>query len=489
MAHARLAVASRHLVDLGLGRLHAGEVRSRDERRLAHEAGNGCMRALARGAAGAVGHRYEARPQRLEPPDRVPQRLLHLLRLGREELEGDIDVAVADQAAAALWAVSVHLGRALQLALAPHRPSAIAAFCGRRASHTETVRFAVPVMIGRRSSRVSTSSSPQSASHCPTCWVEKPRRSCANCSRRNSSSWGAKSTIEQASARRQHARRLAHGALRVAQEVQHLVHDRGADRLVGQRQIVDVALPHVGAPGLAAFELGARVGQHGRAQVDAEAAAIALAEQLEHAARAGAEVEEEIERAGAQRLRDHGLHVRLGHVQGADAVPFAGVGLEVGLSRLLALLAAGPRRAAGRGQASDRRGPRPRAPAAPAPRPRRPRPAGNTPSCLPARARPDPASASSFRCRLMRGWLCPRMPVRSLTLSSPDASSTSRRSRVGSAMAFRATTELCTGNCTHVSIPRKPKHIKISLYVKPLEWGRLGASASRVEEQFASRRT
>ncbi len=152
---------------------------------------------------------------------------------------------------------------------------------------------------------------------------------------------GSEIDDEQASPRRQHARRLAHGALRVAQEVQHLVHHRGADRLVGKRQIVDVALPHVRAPGSAAFELRARVGQHGRAQVDAEAAPIALAEELEHAPRSGAEVEEEIERARAQRLRDDGLHVRLGHVQGADAVPFAGVGLEVGLSRLLALLPQG----------------------------------------------------------------------------------------------------------------------------------------------------
>ncbi len=114
---------------------------------------------------------------------------------------------------------------------------------------------------------------------------------------------------QQAPARRQHARRLAHGALRIAQEVQHLVHDNGADALVGERQIVDVALAHMGAAGLAALELGAGVGQHGRAQVDAEAAAIAVAEQLQHAPRAGAEVDEQIERAGAQHLGHHGFHV------------------------------------------------------------------------------------------------------------------------------------------------------------------------------------
>ena len=51
---------------------------------------------------------------------------------------------------------------------------------------------------------------------------------------------------QQAAARRQHARRLAHGALRIAQEVQHLVHHHGVRGLVGERQIVDVALPHLG---------------------------------------------------------------------------------------------------------------------------------------------------------------------------------------------------------------------------------------------------
>ena len=126
---------------------------------------------------------------------------------------------------------------------------------------------------------------------------------------------------QQAPARRQHAGRLAHGALRVAQEVQHLVHDGRVRRLVGQRQIVDVALPHLGVPQLRAFELGAGIGQHGRAQVDAETPPIALAEQLEHAARAGAEIDEKLERSGSQRVRHGRLDVRLGHVQGADAVP------------------------------------------------------------------------------------------------------------------------------------------------------------------------
>src|SRR5262245_22963706 len=63
---------------------------------------------------------------------------------------------------------------------------------------------------------------------------------------------------------------------------------------------------------------------------------------------------------------------------------------------------------------------------------------------LPSGARSTkPTSASSFRCRLMRGWLWPRTRVRSLTLSSPCASSASTRSRVGSAMALSTLTHIC----------------------------------------------
>jgi hypothetical protein len=103
VAHARLLVALGDVVDLGLGRLHARQVCGGHERRLAHQARHGGVRALARRPARTVGHRHEARFQRLEPPDRRPQRLLHLLGLRWEELEGDVDVAVAEEPAAPLF--------------------------------------------------------------------------------------------------------------------------------------------------------------------------------------------------------------------------------------------------------------------------------------------------------------------------------------------------------------------------------------------------
>jgi len=76
-------------IDLGAAGADAGEMRRRLERRLAANAGHGRMGALARRAAGAVGHRDEARRQPFEPLDRLPELLLHLIRLGRKELEGD----------------------------------------------------------------------------------------------------------------------------------------------------------------------------------------------------------------------------------------------------------------------------------------------------------------------------------------------------------------------------------------------------------------
>ena len=68
------------------------------------------MRALAGRAVGAVGDRHEARRQRRQPLDRVPQRRLHLRIARREEFErhGDIDHALQ----ATLAALSARTGTA-----------------------------------------------------------------------------------------------------------------------------------------------------------------------------------------------------------------------------------------------------------------------------------------------------------------------------------------------------------------------------------------
>ena len=60
------------------------------------------VRALAGRAVSAVGHRHEARPQRRQPLDRLPQRLLHLLIAGRKELERHLHRPAAQRARAAV---------------------------------------------------------------------------------------------------------------------------------------------------------------------------------------------------------------------------------------------------------------------------------------------------------------------------------------------------------------------------------------------------
>ena len=99
VADAQIPIIADDVVELGLGRGDASQMRGRLQRALAQHARDGRVRALARRAAGAIGHRDIARTKRLEPPDRAPQRLLHRRRLGREELERDVDGAAPEDAA------------------------------------------------------------------------------------------------------------------------------------------------------------------------------------------------------------------------------------------------------------------------------------------------------------------------------------------------------------------------------------------------------
>jgi hypothetical protein len=91
VAHARLPVLARDRVDLVGRRPDAGQVRGRLQHRLGPDARHGRVRAVARRAAGAVGYRHEAGVERRQRLDRAPQALLHVGRLGREELEGDLE--------------------------------------------------------------------------------------------------------------------------------------------------------------------------------------------------------------------------------------------------------------------------------------------------------------------------------------------------------------------------------------------------------------
>ena len=97
---------------------------------------------------------------------------------------------------------------------------------------------------------------------------------------------------QQPPGRPQHPRRLLDGARAVVEEVQHLVDDDEIEGIARQRQIVDVALPDAAMTQAGAIEPRARHGQHVERKIEAEAAFDLGAEQLQHAAGAGAEIEQ-----------------------------------------------------------------------------------------------------------------------------------------------------------------------------------------------------
>src|SRR5262245_17994980 len=87
----------------------------------------------------------------------------------------------------------------------------------------------------------------------------------------------------------------------------------------------------------------------------------------------------------------------------------------------------------------------------------------------------SPASAISFRCRLMRGWLWPRIWVRSLTLSSPAAARSARMRRRVASPAARKLAKAWARDRPCGSSP----DIKICLYVF-LARARAGSAAGEV---------
>ena len=205
----------------------------------------------------------------------------------------------------------------------------------------------------------------------------------------------------------------------------------------GERQIVDVALPHAAMFQAGALEPVARQQQHVERQVEAEPALDLAAEQFEHAAGAGAEIQQRTERLVGERCADRLLDRRVGDVQLADAVPFGGVRAEIGLRRGGARRRTEASRSRSRamvGSAGSSRASSARATSAPPPCS-----ASRKNAQVPSRKRSiRPASASSLRWREMRGCDWRRMSVRSETVSSASASSASTRRRVSSPAAFRA---------------------------------------------------
>ena len=80
-----------------------------------------------------------------------------------------------------------------------------------------------------------------------------------------------------------------------------------------------------------AIEPRARHGQHVEREVEPQAALDLGAEQFEHPAGAGAEIEQRAERCAGERRANLRLDRLIGDVQLADAVPLGGMTAEIGL--------------------------------------------------------------------------------------------------------------------------------------------------------------
>ena len=168
-------------------------------------------------------------------------------------------------------------------------------------------------------------------------------------------------------------------------------------------------------------------------------------------------------------------------MQRADLVPLAGMRLEIGLRRFGARLLHGGGTGAVAGEREvglDRGSRRWRGRA----RLRRRESARRKNTHEPSRKRRiRPASAISFRCRLMRGWLWPRIWVRSLTFSSPRgeqrqdakarglAGGAQARKRVDARQAGwtsdKSTRDLAAASSVRLARVLASPDIKICLYV------------------------
>ena len=100
-----------------------------------------------------------------------------------------------------------------------------------------------------------------------------------------------------------------------------------------QRQVVDVALAHAAILQAGAIEPGAGQRQHVERQIEAEAALDVIGEQLQHAAGAGAEIEQRADRLVGERAADRFFHGGIGDMKFSDAVPLGGVPAEIILCR------------------------------------------------------------------------------------------------------------------------------------------------------------
>jgi hypothetical protein len=100
---------------------------------------------------------------------------------------------------------------------------------------------------------------------------------------------------------------------------------------IGERQIINVPLPHAAVLQARAFKPVARQQQHVERKIEAKPALDFMAEQFEHTPGAGAEIEQGAERLVGERGADRLLDRIVRDMQFADPVPLDGMSAEVSL--------------------------------------------------------------------------------------------------------------------------------------------------------------
>src|SRR6516165_10122997 len=138
---------------------------------------------------------------------------------------------------------------------------------------------------------------------------------------------------QEPSSRTEHARSLGDDAGAVIKKMQDLMDDDDVERVAGQGQIINVAMPDAAMFQSAAIEPGAGECQHVERQIKAKTALDIGPKQFKHAPGAGAEIKERADRLVGERGADRVLDRGVGDMQPADAIPLRGVAAEIGLRR------------------------------------------------------------------------------------------------------------------------------------------------------------
>ena len=308
VANPDLPIIAGDLVDLLARRADAGQMRGRGQLGFLDDPLDGGVGALAGRTAGAVGHRHEARMQRSERLDRLPQRRRHRVALRRKEFEAHVDIAArfGEQRHRIGHAARRWRWRAPALGPAPQGHGQLAAFemldmVGREPGGGEPRRHHL-VLETKPDVRVAGAQV-----------LALVRREIGH---------------QQGSAGRKHPRRLGDRRRRRMGVVQHLVDDDAVGAAVGQRKRVHVALAQA-RQDARRFQLDPRQPQHFRGAVDPDRLLGARPEQLDHSAGAGADIDQPPERPVAERALHRLLDFAFGDVERADRVPHFGVGGEI----------------------------------------------------------------------------------------------------------------------------------------------------------------